>query len=71
MLSAVAARLRAAELAPAAIHVALERYMKCGTGLCGHCYVNHRYLCTDGPVFSLAELADLPEAFSRSDAPHC
>jgi NAD(P)H-flavin reductase len=61
MLAAVAARLERAGLAPEAIHVALERYMKCGTGLCGHCYVNHRYLCTDGPVFSLAELADLPD----------
>ena len=69
MLVAAAARLRAAGLAPAVIHVALERYMKCGTGLCGHCYVNDRYLCTDGPVFSLAELAALPEAFPRSDAP--
>ena len=63
MLSAVAARLERVGLAPEAIHVALERYMKCGTGLCGHCYVNDRYLCTDGPVFSLAELAALPEAF--------
>jgi len=62
MLSAVAARLRGAGLALEAIHVALERYMKCGTGLCGHCYVNDRYLCTDGPVFSLAELAALPDA---------
>lgn len=63
MLAAVAARLGETGLAPAAIHVALERYMKCGTGLCGHCYVNDRYLCTDGPVFSMAELATLPEAF--------
>lgn len=59
MLSAVAARLERAGLGPAAIHVALERYMKCGTGLCGHCYVNDRYLCTDGPVFSLAELQSM------------
>jgi NAD(P)H-flavin reductase len=70
MLAAVAARLAAAGLAPAAIHVALERYMKCGTGQCGHCYVNDRYLCTDGPVFSLAELAGLPEAWGGVDAPH-
>ncbi len=27
------------------------------------CYVNDRLVCTDGPVFSLAELAALPEAF--------
>jgi NAD(P)H-flavin reductase len=57
MLAATAAALSAAGLAPGAIHVALERTMKCGTGQCGHCYVNDRYVCTDGPVFSLAELA--------------
>ena len=37
--------------------------MKCGTGECGHCYVNHRYVCTDGPVFSFAELLLLSDAF--------
>ena len=62
MLAAVGPRLLRSGLAPAAVFVALERYMKCATGLCGHCYVNARYVCTDGPVFSLAELADLPEA---------
>ena len=36
--------------------------MKCGVGHCGHCYVNHRYVCTDGPVFTLAELRGLPDA---------
>jgi anaerobic sulfite reductase subunit B len=43
--------------------VAIERYMKCGTGLCGHCYVDNRYVCTDGPVFTYAELAGLRDAF--------
>jgi NAD(P)H-flavin reductase len=63
MLAPVGARLLRCGLAPDAVFVALERYMKCGTGLCGHCYVNARYVCTDGPVFSLAELAASPEAF--------
>jgi len=63
MLAATAPRLRDAGLAADAIHLALERQMKCGYGECGHCYVNHRYLCTDGPVFSLAELEQLPDAF--------
>lgn len=39
----------------------LERYMKCGVGKCGHCCVNHVYLCTEGPVFSYAQLQELPE----------
>jgi NAD(P)H-flavin reductase len=63
MLARVAERLCRDGLDPAHIHLAIERYMKCGTGECGHCYVNHRYVCTDGPVFSYAELLTLPDAF--------
>lgn len=32
--------------------VSLERYMKCGMGVCGSCAINGRLVCTDGPVFS-------------------
>jgi hypothetical protein len=41
--------------------------MKCATGHCGHCYLNHRYVCRDGPVFSYAELRGLPDAFATGD----
>ncbi len=34
----------------------LEAHMKCGVGKCGHCYNGSKYICTDGPVFSYAEL---------------
>jgi NAD(P)H-flavin reductase len=63
MLPAVADCLCRSGLDAAEVHVAIERYMKCGTGHCGHCYVNHRYVCRDGPVFSWAELRRLPDAF--------
>ena len=63
MLAPVANVLRHAGIAAADVHLALERHMKCGYGECGHCYVNHRYVCTDGPVFSLAELDGLSDAF--------
>jgi NAD(P)H-flavin reductase len=63
MLWLVADRLVRLGLDPARIHVAIERYMKCATGYCGHCYVNQRYVCRDGPVFSYAELQTLPDAF--------
>lgn len=63
MLHRVAEALRHAGLEAEHIHIAVERYMKCGTGHCGHCYVDHRYVCTDGPVFSYAELQGLPDAF--------
>jgi NAD(P)H-flavin reductase len=43
------------------IVMSLERYMKCGVGKCGHCCVNHVYLCTEGPVFTYKDLLALPE----------
>ena len=44
------------------IFVDLERRMKCGLGKCGHCQINDKYVCTDGPVFSVAEIDPLEEA---------
>jgi sulfhydrogenase subunit gamma (sulfur reductase) len=69
MLPLVAERLCRLGIGAARVHVAIERYMKCGTGLCGHCYVNERYVCTDGPVFSFAELRELPDALPELRAP--
>ncbi len=37
----------------------LERHMKCGVGKCGHCAIGHKYVCTDGPVFSYAQIREL------------
>jgi sulfhydrogenase subunit gamma (sulfur reductase) len=45
------------------VFVDLERRMKCGVGKCGHCQINDRYVCVDGPVFSFAEVQGLEEAF--------
>jgi sulfhydrogenase subunit gamma (sulfur reductase) len=39
----------------------LERMMKCGIGKCGHCNIGSKYVCIDGPVFSYAEMKDVPE----------
>jgi len=39
-----------------AIHLSLERQMKCGIGQCGHCAVGSLLCCVDGPVFSLSEI---------------
>jgi len=36
---------------PSAIHVSMERNMKCGIGLCGHCQFGPHVVCRDGPVF--------------------
>ncbi len=34
----------------------LERYMKCGIGICGQCALGDRLVCADGPVFTSSEL---------------
>ncbi len=44
------------------IILSLERHMKCGVGKCGHCQINHKYVCQDGPVFRYSELKWLEEA---------
>lgn len=38
----------------------LEKRMKCGIGICGRCNIGHKYVCVDGPVFTWAELKELP-----------
>jgi len=45
---------------PEAIFTSLEKRMKCGIGKCGRCNIGSKYICKDGPVFSLAELNTLP-----------
>ena len=37
----------------------LERYMKCGIGVCGQCVCDGHRVCTDGPVFSGKTLAGM------------
>lgn len=41
------------------ILTSLEMRMKCGIGKCGRCNVGAKYVCKDGPVFSMAELESL------------
>ncbi len=40
--------------------LSLEMRMKCGIGKCGRCNIGSKYVCKDGPVFTLEELAALP-----------
>jgi len=46
--------------APDRVFLSLENRMKCGIGKCGRCNVGEKYVCKDGPVFSHAELKNLP-----------
>ncbi len=38
----------------------LEKRMKCGVGICGRCNIGAHYVCQDGPVFTQAQLRELP-----------
>jgi len=41
------------------IFLSMERNMKCGIGLCGHCQFGPVFICKDGPVFSYSQVKDL------------
>jgi len=44
---------------PSHILLSMERYMKCGAGKCGHCYIADKFVCRDGPVFTYEQLSNL------------
>jgi sulfhydrogenase subunit gamma (sulfur reductase) len=48
---------------PERIILSLEMRMKCGIGMCGRCNIGDQYVCKDGPVFSLAQLKQLPSEY--------
>lgn len=39
------------------VYLSMERSMKCGVGLCGHCQLGPHFLCEDGPVLRFDRLA--------------
>lgn len=43
------------------VQASLERYMKCGLGLCDSCSVNGYQVCKDGPVFGGEILKEMDE----------
>lgn len=43
--------------------ITLEAKMKCGMGKCGRCNLGEKFVCTDGPVFSYAEVSKFLEGF--------
>jgi len=50
------------KIPPDRIILSLERRMRCGLGKCGHCQINSKYVCRDGPKFTYAEIKSLEEA---------
>lgn len=47
---------------PENVYTTLENRMKCGIGKCGRCNVGGTYVCKEGPVFTAAQIARMPQA---------
>jgi len=60
MIKFVSQKLMEMGLPKDRILTTLEMRMTCGIGKCGKCNIGHKYVCIDGPVFSLAELETMP-----------
>lgn len=59
MMRFAIAALRHGDVADDAIHLSMERNMKCAVGFCGHCQLGSIFICKDGPVFPLPRVAGL------------
>jgi len=60
MIKLVMEALEEMEFPPHRIVTTLEMKMKCGVGKCGRCNIGSKYICHDGPVFTLEQLKVLP-----------
>ncbi len=61
---------RACEELGVGCQLSLERYMKCGAGVCGCCVMDGLRVCADGPVFGSDRLAAMAE-FNESKRDEC
>lgn len=59
MMRFVARELAQRGLPLEALWVSMERSMKCGVGLCGHCQYGGSFVCKDGPVYRYDRVAPL------------
>ena len=46
-------------VADESMYVSMERNMKCGIGLCGHCQLGGHFVCKDGPVYRYDAIRDI------------
>lgn len=47
------------DISEQSIFISLERNMKCGIGICGHCQLGPKFICKDGPVFAYDSVKSL------------
>lgn len=59
MMCSAAVECEKQGLAADRIFLSLERNMKCGVGLCGHCQHGPTFVCKDGPVYRYDRIRDL------------
>ena len=59
MMRFAAQALVEAGVPDSAIHLSMERHMKCGLGHCGRCQYGPYLICRDGPVMTYAQLRRL------------
>ncbi len=63
MIKFVIQNLKALGFEDQQIYTTVENKMKCGIGKCGRCNIGLHYVCKDGPVYSWAELKNLPQEY--------
>lgn len=59
MMRFAARALLARGVPPTQVWLSIERSMKCGVGLCGHCQFGPTFACKDGPVMRYDKIARL------------
>jgi len=57
MMRFTALELNKRGVADEAVYVSMERNMKCGIGLCGHCQLGPSFVCKDGPVYRYDQIS--------------
>jgi sulfhydrogenase subunit gamma (sulfur reductase) len=63
MIKFVISNLQALGFADEQIYTTIENKMKCALGKCGRCNVGKDYVCVKGPVYSWADLKELPAEY--------
>jgi len=59
MINATLKELSKRNFADENLITTMERHMKCGVGICRHCHMDSKLVCTDGPVFTQAQLREM------------
>ena len=63
MIKFIMQELKKVNIPAEKIITTLEMRMSCGLGKCGKCNIGHKYVCIDGPVFTLKQLEDMPDEY--------